>query len=207
MKTINRIKTFYHEKNIKYYASVTGTFAMGTLHLAAAVMHFSWLTFNYCLFSYLLVLIRLLLTYMDTKLVKRRLFLVGAVSLAVLVIPMTVAMVKTIREKDAPVYFFFWMIYLYATYGTVKFIMAIRTRHKARKNGDVCNGVLSWITLVSALYTMQMMEFALIATFDTSRSRSMMIMQYLTHGAILIFTLFIIVHLITAFIKAGNKTY
>lgn len=154
-----------------------------------------------------LELIRLLLTYMDTKLVKRRLFLVGAVSLAVLVIPMTVAMVKTIREKDAPVYFFFWMIYLYATYGTVKFIMAIRTRHKARKNGDVCNGVLSWITLVSALYTMQMMEFALIATFDTSRSRSMMIMQYLTHGAILIFTLFIIVHLITAFIKAGNKTY
>lgn len=207
MKTIDRIKATYRERHIDFYASIAGPLAMGTVHLVATVMRFSWLTFNYCLFSYLLVLIKVLLTYMDRSTQKRRLFLAGAVSLAILMIPMTVAMVKTIMEKDAPVYVFYWMIYLYATYGTVKFVMAIIARHKARKNGDVCEGVLSWISLVSAVYTIQMMEFALIATFDTDKSDSMVIMQFLTHGAILFFTVFIIIYLTAAFIKYKNNAH
>ena len=96
------------------------------------------------------------------------------------------------------------MIYIYATYGTVKFIMAIRARHRTGKSGDVFAGVMSWISLVAAAYTIQMMEFALIATFDTGGSRSMFIMQFLTHGAILIFTVFVIIYMFVRLVKSKS---
>lgn len=204
MKTVESIKTVYREKNISFYVSIAGPLFMGTVHLISTVKQFSWLTFNYCLFSYILVLIKVLLAYLDRSNNKRRLYLAGALSLCVLAVPMTVAMVKTIMEKDAPVYFFYWMIYLYATYGTVKFILAVRSRHRARKSGDVYGGVLSWISLVTAAYTIQMMEFALIATFDKDRSDSMTTMQFFTHGAVIIFTLFVIVYLLMKFAKGNN---
>ena len=196
MKTVDSIKTVYREKNISFYLSIAGSLFMGTVHLISTVKQFSWLTFNYCLFSYILVLIKVLLVYLDRSNNKRRLYLAGALALCVLVVPMTVAMVKTIIEKDALVYFFYWMIYLYATYGTVKFVLAVRSRHKAHKSGDACGGVLSWISLVTAAYTIQMMEFALIATFDKDRSDSMTMMQFFTHGAVIIFTVFVIVYLL-----------
>ena len=205
MKTNGRLKTIYREKNISFYVSIAGPLFMGTVHLISTVKQFSWLTFSYCLFSYFIVLIKVLLTYLDRDDNKRRLYLAGAMSLCVLAVPMTVAMVKTIMEKDAPVYFFYWMIYLYATYGTVKFVLAVRSRHKARKSGDVCGGVLSWISLVTAAYTIQMMEFALIATFDKNRSDVMTMMQFFTHCAIIIFTLFVIAHLLVKFIKGNNR--
>ena len=205
MKTVENLKTIYREKNISFYVSTAGPLFMGTVHLISTVKQFSWLTFNYCLFSYILVLIKALLAYLDRSDNKQRLYLAGALSLCVLAVPMTVSMVKTIMEKDAPVYFFYWMIYLYATYGTVKFILSVRSRHKARKSGDVHQGVLSWLSLVTAAYTIQMMEFALIATFDKERSYSMLLMQYFTHGAVIIFTLFVIAHLLVKFIKGNNR--
>lgn len=206
MKTVESIKAIYREKNISFYASIAGPLIMGTVHLISTLKQFSWLTFNYCLFSYLLVFIKVLLSFLDRGDNKKRLYLAGALSLCVLAVPMTVAMVKTIMEKDAPVYFFYWMIYLYATYGTIKFILAVRSRHTARKNGNVCQGVLSWISLVTAAYTIQMMEFALIATFDKDRSNAMTMMQFFTHGAVIIFTLFVIVYLLVKFIKLKEKS-
>ena len=205
MKTVESIKAIYREKNISFYTSIAGPLFMGTVHLISTVKQFSWLTFSYCLFSYFIVLIKVLLTYLDRDDNKLRLYLAGALSLCVLAVPMTVAMVKTIMEKDAPVYFFYWMIYLYATYSTVKFVLAVRSRHKARKSGNVCQGVLSWLSLVTAAYTIQMMEFALIATFDKERSYSMLLMQYFTHGAVIIFTLFVIVYLLVKFVKGNNR--
>lgn len=205
MKTVESIKAIYREKNISFYTSIAGPLFMGTVHLISTLMQFSWLTFNYCLFSYLLMLIKVLLAYLDRNDNKHRLYLAGALSLCVLAVPMTIAMVKTIMEKDAPVYFFYWMIYLYATYGTVKFVLAVRSRHKARKSGDVCGGILSWISLVAAAYTIQMMEFALIATFDKERSDAMTMMQFFTHGAVIIFTSFVIVYLFIIFVKAKRE--
>ena len=204
MKTIDRIQKYYRDKHIDFYASIAGPLIMGTVHLVATIKQFSWLTFNYCLFFYIYMAIKIFMSHLDKTGKKNNLFLVGAISLVVLIIPMTVAMVGTILERDAPVYIFYWMIYLYATYGTVKFIMAIRARHRARKSGDVFAGVMSWISLVTAAYTIQMMEFALIATFDTGGSHSMFVMQFLTHGAILIFTFFVIVHMFVGFVKSKS---
>ena len=49
-----------------------------------------------------------------------------------------------------------------------------------------------------------MVEFALIATFDKDRSNAMTMIQFFTHGAIIIFTLFVIVFLLVKFTKAGK---
>ena len=204
MKTIDRIQKYYRDKHIDFYASIAGPLIMGTVHLVATIKQFSWLTFNYCLFFYIYMAIKIFMSHLDKTGEKNNLFLGGAISLVILIIPMTVAMIKTILEKDAPVYVFYWMIYLYATYGTVKFIMAIRARHRARKSGNVLASVMSWISLVAAAYTIQMMEFALIATFDTGGSRSMLIMQFLTHGAILIFTVFVIIYMFVRFVKSKS---
>ena len=196
-----KAKALFSNKQIGLYASVAGSLIMGTIHLTATIRNFSWLTFNYCLFCYLLALIRILLTWFEKTERKSRIYLAGALSHAVLLIPMTVAMVKTILEKDAPAYIFFWMIYLYATYGTVKFILAVRSRHKARKSRDAYGGVISWLSLVSAAYTLQMMESALISTFDTENHYSMILLQYFSHGAILFFCCAIVVHLYIKFKK------
>ena len=204
MKTVENIKTIYREKNISLYAGIAGPLFMGTVHLISTAKQFSWLTISYCLFSYLIVLFKVLLTYLDRNDNKRRLYLIGVLSLCILAIPMAVSMVKTILEKDAPIYFFYWMIYLYATYGTVKSILAVRHRHRARKRRDVCESVLSWFSLVTAAYTIQMMEFTLIATFDKERSVAMTMMQLFTHGAIIVFTVFVIVLLLVQFTKAKN---
>ena len=59
----------------------------------------------------------------------------------------------------------------------------------------------SWKSLVTACYTIQMMEFALIATFDEGKSSSMVLMQYLTHGAILIFTVYVIILMIIKYLR------
>ena len=102
----------YREKNVSFFVSIAGPLFMGTVHLISAIKQFSWLTFSYCLFSYLLMLIKVLLAYLDSGDNKRRLYLSGPLSLCVLAVPMTASMVKTIMEREAPVYFFLWMIYL-----------------------------------------------------------------------------------------------
>ena len=204
-KSLNRIRKYYYDKHIDFYASIAGSLIMGTANLITTIKQFSWLTFNYCLFFYLLTAIKILMTCLNKSEKKYNLFFIGGVSLIILLVPMTVAMVETIIERDAPIYIFEWMIYLHATYGTVKFIMSIRARYKARISGDILTSSMSWISLISATYTIQMMEFALIATFDTDKSRSMFIMQFLTHGAILIFTVFVIVYMFVGFVKCKTS--
>lgn len=203
-KTAKKIKNIYDEKNISLYTSLIGSVVMGTVHLVTLRAHFSALTLSCCLFFYLLALIRLGAVCLDRGKNKRILYLAGATSLCVLIIPMTEAIVRTIAERHAPKYIFSWMIYVYAVYGTLKFVFAVRSRHAARKSGDVCRGVLSWVSLVAAAYTLQMMEFALIETFDADHSDAMVYMQYFTHGAIIAFTVFVIVYLILRYKRSEN---
>ena len=195
MQLYHRVKPYIQDERIRNLAGFIGPIAMGTVNMIVTILHFSWLTFNYGLFSYVIAACKALLQRLDRRGARRGLYLAGAASFLVLLIPMTVAMVKTILEKGAPQYPFYWMIYLYALYGTVKFALAVRGRHIARVRGSICQGVIAWLQLICAAYTVQMMEFALIATFDTGENNSMYIMQFLTHGAIILFTVGVIVHL------------
>lgn len=206
MKAIDRLKSLYQNEIVAFILAIIGSFFMGTIHLVAAISEFSWLTINYCLFCYTLVAIIAILTRLNQGEEKHRLYIVGAVCLMLLMIPMTVAMVKTIMERETPVYFFDWLIYVYATYGTVKFVLAIRSLHLARKGAPVYPIVTSWISVIDAAFTIQMMEFALIATFEAERSFAMILMQYLTHGAIIIFTIWVIIHFIIRFKARAEQT-
>ena len=198
MKTFDRIKTFFQKEIVVFILNILASFFMGSLHLVATIINFSWLTFNYCLFCYVLVAIFAILSRLNQGERGNHLYLIGAICLTVLIVPMTVAMVKTILEREAPAYLFDWLIYGYATYGTIKFICAIRALHKSRKGKKDYEIVTSWISLIDAAFTIQMMEFALIATFEPERS-SMLLMQFITHGAVIIFTIFVIVHFIIKF--------
>lgn len=206
MKTIDKIKSLYQNESVKFILSIIGSFFMGTLHLIASVIDFSWLTFDYCLFCYVLVAIFAILSRVNQGEKGNHLYLIGAICLIVLIVPMTVAMVKTILERETPVYLFDWLIYGYATYGTIKFVLAIRSLHILRKNKIIYPIVTSWISLIDAAFTIQMMEFALISTFETERSYAMVLMQYLTHGAIIIFTIFVTIHFIIEFKQSSTNS-
>lgn len=189
-KIINRIKDFYSRCDIAFYISLLGPFIMGTIHLVFVIIKFDWILFNYCLFFYLMCLARVWQWAIKKYQMKMSHYLAGIISLGFILLPMMAAFVLTIRYKDAPHYLIDWFIYAYATYGTIKMVFAIKNIFK--KDKDDQRYVLSYVGLISALYTIQMMEFNLIMTFDSGVDNSMYLMQLFTQGAIFLFSLFVI---------------
>ena len=108
----------------------------------------------------------------------------------VVLAPMMAAFILTILYKDAPHYYIDWFIYAYALYGTLKMIFAIKSLVKKDKTDR--QYVLSFLGLIGALYTIQMMEFSLIMTFSNEADNAMYLMQLFTQGAIFLFSLFVV---------------
>lgn len=196
---IERIKEIWQKYELGFYASITGSLVMGTIHLISTCLNFSWLTFNYMLFCYLLLLGRVLIWAVAKK-NDKYLYLIGAFIILFLLVPLAVSLVRTIMEKDAPNYIFEWIIYGYATYGTYKLTYAIIRLVKSKKINNEKN-VLSWLSLISALYTLFMMEFALIKTFSEDAGEKMYILMLFTQGFIILATVAVLVLFIYRFIK------
>ncbi len=98
-------------------------------------------------------------------------------------------MVLTIIEKDKPQYLFYWMIYAYAFYGTIKIVTAIKSVFK--KNKSERERVLSIFSMISALFTIELIEFALISTFGNGDN--LFIIKFLYQGfVVIIITIYII---------------
>ena len=203
---MTEVKELLKDKNVRFLLSLTGPFAMGCFHLYASMHQFSWRVFNYALFSFLIVLIRILIEILDRKRGGRYLYLTGTLSFLILCIPMAAAMVMTIQEGRRPVYLFFWMIYAYAAYGFGKLIYALIQRHKRRREEDPKQYVLSCLSLVSALYTIDMLEAALINTFTEGDLSSMLNIQFITQAVILIITVIMAFILLKKHRKAGKKS-
>jgi len=199
-KLIKKIIDFYHSGDIAFYVSLIGPLTMGTIHLVASIIHFDWIVVNYCIFSYLMLLFRVWQWAIEKYHIKPSHYLAGVISLSIVLAPMMAAFILTILYKDAPHYIFDWFIYAYATYGTLKMVFAIKNLCKKEKTNR--QYVLSFFGLISALYTIQMMEFSLIKTFSESgNDGSMYLMQLFTQGAIFIVSLIIIVLFIIRLIK------
>lgn len=207
-KLIKKIIDFYHSGDIAFYVSLIGPLTMGTIHLVASIIHFDWIVVNYCIFSYLMLLFRVWQWAIEKYHIKPSHYLAGVISLSIVLAPMMAAFILTILYKDAPHYIFDWFIYAYALYGTLKMVFAIKNLCKKEKTNR--QYVLSFFGLISALYTIQMMEFSLIKTFSESgNDGSMYLMQLFTQGAIFIVSLIIIVLFIIRLIKqkpAGDST-
>ena len=189
-KIINRIRDFYSRGDIAFYISLLGPFAMGTIHLVFVIIKFDWILVNYCIFSYLMVLFKLWQWAIEKYQIKPNHYIAGVIAMLLILGPMMAAFVLTIMFKDAPHYFLDWLIYAYALYGTLKMVFAIKSLVKKDKTDR--QYVLSFLGLIGALYTIQMMEFNLIMTFDDGSNNAMYMMQLFSQGAIFLFSLFVI---------------
>ena len=191
MKTIiNRIKDFYSRGDAAFYISLLAPLIMGTIHLVFVIIKFDWILVNYCIFSYLMCLFKVWQWAIEKYHIKPNHYLAGVISILIVLAPMMAAFVLTIRYKDSPHYFIDWFIYAYALYGTIKMVFAIK--NLVRKDKTDRQYVLSFLGLIGALYTIQMMEFSLIMTFSTETNNAMYLMQLFTQGAIFLFSLFVI---------------
>ena len=187
---IKRIFNFYHTGDVALYISLLPPLAMGTLHLVLIILKFDWILLNYCVFFYLMCLARVWQWAIKKFQMKMSYYLAGIISICFILFPMMAAFMMTIMYRDAPHYLIDWFIYAYATYGTIKMVFAIK--NIVKKDKDDQRYVLSYVGLIGALYTIQMMEFNLIMTFDKGIDNSMYLMQLFTQGAIFLFSLFVI---------------
>lgn len=190
-KIINRIRDFYSKGDIAFYISLLGPLIMGTIHLVFVIIKFDWVLLNYCIFSYIMLLFKVWQWAIEKYHIKLNHYLAGAISMVLVLAPMMSAFVLTILYKESPHYFIDWLIYGYALYGTLKMIFSIKSL--TNKNKTDRQFVLSFLGLIGAFYTIQMMEFSLIKTFSESENDgSMYLIQLFTQGAIFLFSLFVI---------------
>ena len=190
-KIINRIRDFYNRGDAAFYLSLLGLFVMGTIHLVFVLIRFDWILVNYCIFSYLMFLSKVWQWAIEKYHIKPSHYLAAVISLSIVFAPMMAAIVLTILYKGSPHYFIDWFIYAYALYGTLKMIFAIKNLVKKDKTDR--QYVLSFLGLIGALYTIQMMEFSLIKTFSESGNNgAMYLIQLLTQAAIFLFSLYVI---------------
>lgn len=187
---IQSVKDFLRKDIVSLLISLIGPLFMGTFHLVFVILRFDWILLNYCIFSYLLALFLVWQWSIERFHLKPHPYVAAIISMFIIVAPMMVSLVLTILYKDAPHYLFDWFIYAYAAYGTIKMVLAIRNLCKKEKTER--QYVLSFFGLLSALYTIQMMEFALIKTFSQEGDNAMYLMQLFTQGFIFLFALFLI---------------
>ena len=203
-KSLTSFIDFYKKAGIGLYVSILGSLIMGTFHLIFVIIKFDWILVNYCIFSYLMMLFKVWQWAIDKYHLKPNSYIAGTISMILVLAPMMAAFILTILYKDAPHYLFDWFIYAYALYGTLKMVFAIRGIVKKDKTDK--QFVLSFLSLVGALYTLQMMEFNLIMTFDEGTDNAMYLMQLFTQGAIFLFAIFVIVLFIYKFIKLNQSS-
>ena len=196
------INTIYHSHNIDFYCSLIGPLTMFIIHLISVLMHFEWMTFNYGLYSLMILFIKVLLWASEKYHWKASTYLLSALATSFLIIPMMVSFVMTILYRESPTYVFEWLVYAYALYATIKTVLAIRKRIIVKKDETIRAYVLSWLGLITALYTIQMLQFRLIRFIEGEQvSDSMYMMQLFTQGFISLFAVFVVGLFVYRFIK------
>lgn len=189
-KIINKLIAIYRYGDVAFYISLLGPLIMGTIHLIFVILRFDWIVLNYCIFSYLMMLFKVWQWAIEKYHIKPNHYVAGIISILIVLAPMMASFILTIMYKDAPHYLFEWLVYAYALYGTIKMVFAVKGLIK--KNKTDRQYVLSYLSLIGALYTIQMMEFRLIMfTSNGVVDESMNMMQLFTQGFIFVFSLFI----------------
>ena len=203
-KIINKYLDFYHKGDTTFCFSLIGPLIMGSIHLIASFIHFDWIVVNYCIFFYLMALSLTWQWSIEKYNLRINNYLAGIISIIFIIAPMMSSFILTILYRDSPHYLFDWLVYAYALYGTLKMVFAIRKL--IRKDKTNKEYVVSFLGMISALYTIQMMEFRLIMfSSDGSDKDAMYIMQLMTQGAIFIFVIFVIILLVIKLVKNNRN--
>lgn len=192
MVRINELKEFYQKHNINFYLSLLGPLIMGTIHLISMLIHYDYIVLNYAIFCCLILLIKVWQWAIERFNLKLNPYIAGIISVILILAPMMASIILTILYRNAIHYPFDWFIYAYALYGTVKMTMAIiKLAKRCKKTKRTI--VISWIGIISASYTIQMMEFQLITTFNENGIDDVMhTMMKFTQGVIFILSLFVL---------------
>lgn len=186
---VNSIKEIWKKYELGFYCSLAGSLIMGTIHLVSTIISFSWLSFNYMLFCYLIMLARVFIWYLHHK-NKNAFYLSGAIWLILILIPLGVSLFKTITDKEVTIFIFDWIIYGYAFYAFFKLILGFINLSKKEKRQKAELNVLSWMSLISALFTMFMLEFTMLRTYIEGDIGSMWILEFAFQIVTLSITLF-----------------
>ena len=203
-KIISKIIEFYNKGDNRFYFSLLGPLTIGTIHLIATIMHFDWIIVNYCIFSYLMAVFKVWQWAIEKYNIKPNNLMAGIISMITIIAPMIASFIMTIMFKDTPHYIFEWLIYAYATYGTIKMVLAIKSLVKKEKSNR--EHVNAFLGLISALYTIQMMEFKLIMFASNGEvDYSMFLMQLFSQGAIFIFSIVVIILFVKKYISDRHK--
>jgi len=192
------LKEIYNKYDLKFYMSLLGPLGMVIIHLISIIFYFDWIIFNYLIFSLLMLLFKSWIELNEKYNMKINPLIIGSISLLLILGPMMTSFIMTIMYKDTIKYIFFWVIYAYATYGTMKMTLAIINLLKKNKNKKAF--VESFLGLVGALYTIQMMEFALIYSFKEDGDNNIIYVMWITQAVIFIVTVLIIILFIIKYI-------
>lgn len=80
--------------------------------------------------------------------------------------------------------------------------MVFAIKNLIKKEKSPKQYVLSYLGLISALYTIQMIEFELIMMFDDRLDNSMYLLQLFSQGAIFLFAVFVIVLFVRKIVRS-----
>ena len=194
MKRIHRLIDFLHKEKVAFAIGAFGAFAMGSVNLITCLIRFDWILLNYALFFYAMVAARIWLYLIKTRGWKPSFFVAGSILAFTSAFPMTASFVLTILYKEGAHYPLDWLIYAYAAYGTIKMVFAIKGLAKKKKEDYALT--LSLFSMLSALYTLQMMEFQLIMFASKgTMGNEMYYLLLFTQGFIFLFAIFVSVYL------------
>ena len=202
-----RMKSFadiYISKNLNFYFSVSGSIFMFVIHLISLIDGFSYYVFNYCIFSFAMFLVKTFL-FIIGKSDDNLSYKTGIIAMFVLIHPMLSSVMYTFLDNTPTEYFLSWFPIAYAVFATVKITCAIIIKKKSTKKSNY-RRTLTWINLVSAFYTVQMMEFALIYFVEgNDLSIDMRRIEVFTLIGLIIFSIYVIFRLAYNDTKVNRK--
>lgn len=189
------------KNTLTHLVSILSPFFMGLFYVISTIIEFSWISLNYSMVMILISIIKCLILFYPFSNTKNA-YLIGATGLLILTCPLCVSMIKTIFEREKPNFIFEWITYAYALYATIKMIFSIK-KIISNKNGPHVLIVDSLVSIISACYTIQMLEFILISSFG--EGDNMLTLQLISQATILCLNLFFVMLMIKKYINKLDK--
>ena len=167
----DKILNLYNKYDLGFFMSVISLFIIATIHLILSFISFSWYMLCYAIFSYIFMLGRIIIYFLckNNKYLKI-LYFTSAIILFLALTPLSITVVKTLTDKELYEFYFGWMIYGYALYAFIKLSIAIYGIIHNKGTRNERNKIYSSMSLISATFTMFMLEFTMIRTFDKSEA-------------------------------------
>ena len=204
IKKVNDFKIIYQEKQLGYWLSLFGSLLMEFISLLNTLISYSIITLFYAIFAFSIFFIKMVIRFLEKKDKEKLVLLFSSISMFILSIPLVMSMILTILFKEKTVYLFFWMIYAYATYGTIKMTTTIIGLKRSYKMNNPFIKANSYFSFIGALYTIQMMQFALISNFG--EDEDLHVLQMMTQGIIFLICIYLGFNLFLSYIKKRKNS-